>query len=378
MKSPASKAPRMRLLRAATALTVLSALTLVAAPVAHADYHRGGGGGGGGGTKAPPPPNVKVKVRNGDLILTGPSGPALLTITPTETGFRILGRGETQINGASFFDAEGVTRDWKLKFGRSRASEVAVERGADGTPTPRPRNVVFTGGLRSEFGLDGVEISGNLKINMRRTQASRVAVATLVDTSVGGALKMAGSSHRTQLVATDCTITGATSVLARSPNRPSDIAAGIFARRCDFGSVKVTVVRANGALRFFDSTASGDVNLRGDIDVETTGSRFRGGVKLTASPDVQLVTLTDTIFDRTATFSTGKSDDWFQITGCTFGALDVRSGPGNDLLETVDVSTGPGSRFDGSKGKGDVWTTNGDESALETLGVETVGPFPAR
>ncbi len=375
MKNSVSKTHAVRLLPAVAALTLLSALMLVAAPVAHADYHRGGGG---GGTKAPPPPNVKVKVRNGDLILTGPSGPALLTITPTETGLRIAGRGETQINGGSFFDAVGVTRDWKLKFGRSRASEIAVERGADGVATPRPRNVVFTGGLRSEFGLDTVEISGNLKINMRRTQASRVAVATLVNTSVGGVLKMAGSSHRTQLVATDSTITGATSVLARSPNRPSDVAAGIFARRCDFGSVKVTVVRANGALRFFDSTASGDVNLRGDIDVETTGSRFRGGVKLTASPDVQLVTLTDTIFDRTATFSTGKSDDWFQITGCTFGALDVRSGPGNDLLETVDVSAGPGSRFDGSKGKGDVWTTNGDESALETLGVETVGPFPAR
>ncbi len=334
----------------------------------------GGGGGGGGSSRVFN--HVKARVRNGDLILTGPSGPIFLSIIPTPDGLRLRSSGATRVNGGSVFLAEGVTRDWKFRFVRSRAVEIDVVLEDAAAPTPTVRNVSMIGGQRSEFVLTGIDVTGKVKADFRRTQPGREATLAISDMSIGGALTVLGSSNRTELLATDVDVAGRTFVNARTRRKPTANVVSLALTRCAAGDVKLQVAAANGALTLDACTTTGVVTAKGDVDVTVFGSTLGGDVSVTTGFDVQFVRFEDSTVDGTATISTGQRDDSIDLLRSSFGMLDVRGGPGDDVLLTSGVSAGPGSRFVGSKGARDAWWTDGDAGMLDTDGVEETGPIP--
>ncbi len=360
-------------------VVAISALALVASDAAVAGY----GGGGGGGNSAPKPkvakPAISAKVKNGDLVMTGNAGSITVNLYPTETGVRLEGRSDTKINGSTdpvFLD--GITGDWKLKFPRALAIEFAVVIDDPNAPRPNPVNVKFTGGKRAQFDLRGVDISGDLKVDVRRTLNRRIGLARLEDVTVAGNIKMTGASDRTNLELTDSTVTGATSLKARVRSRSNRYTAGIRLTGSSVNFVTLIVGRGNAELVAQNSTVTSSLDLRGDVDVLLLDSDVAGDVSLRSTFDGQAVRILRSDVTGTVFLATGAQEDEFLLDDCTIGMLEIHSGTGNDELTTTGLTTGVGSLFDGSGGKGDVWQTDGDQAMLDTTRVETVGPIPVQ
>ena len=220
--------------KAALAAAALVALWMPAAPA-------GANSSGGGGTqKEDLPANVTVKVKRGNLVMKGSVGTVLIRIVATATGLRIEGRGDTTVNGQdATFETDAVTGDWKLKFPRSRASEVTVDAENESALVPRVGKLVFVGGLRSDLRIADVEILGNVTVNMNRSLVDKSARTQIDDSTIGGDLKVSASSIFAGLILNTCRIDSRASLTVRTPRglggRGSTI--DLTVRDCELGAI---------------------------------------------------------------------------------------------------------------------------------------------
>jgi len=359
--------------RAALAAAALVALWMPAAPAGAGSY--GGGGGGGGGTqKEDLPANVSVRVKGGDLVMKGSVGTVLVRIVATATGLRIQGRGDTKVNGKdAAFETDDVTGDWKLKFPRSRASEVTVEAENESALVPRVGKLVFVGGLRSKLRIANVEILGDVKVSMNRSLVDKSALTQIEDSTIGGDLKVSASSMFAALILNRCRIGGRANLTGRTPRGLGGRRSTIYltVRGSEVGAIALRHQVVGAVAEISSSTVHGDCSLIGDNLVDISSCHIGGDLTMKANTGEQIIAIAHSVVEGTTTVVTGKSDDRLEATDCTFGVLDVRTGAGNDTLVTTRTTAAPGSRYRASRGKRDVWTTT-DESLVVATGVETI------
>ncbi len=322
--------------------------------------------------------DVRLIVRGSNITLIGARGKDVsVRVRPVAGGVRVTPGSLSTLNGGeSSIFVRNPTGTWLFQFGKSSFAGIAIEPPDEGVARARPRNVVVKGGrTSSRIRIEDLTVRRNLTINDYRAGTRFQAFLEMRDCTVGRNLRVLHSSHAPNTSLLGMTV-GRTLKFRQRGQTLETETAGYTIIDCDLGALDAIIPLNEVNVTLEEATiVRGDVLLSGRIDLRADDTRIEGNLLLAAPALDRFVSLDVVTVDGFAELIFGDGSDELRLLGGSFGRLLVETGGADDLLTTVDVAVGAGSRFDAGGGDLDHWVTS-DSALLEAISVELVDAPP--